>query len=204
MRFVHKKQLWEQVVLWGVILAAGAVAWWLTQHYEMTEVWVRSAGWWGPGVAISLYALLSLTPIPSDGLTVLCIVLYGWQMGFVLSWAGNTLAAMVEYFIFRDLRALTHFDVKKQPLPKWLKRFPVESVWFLVGVRFVPGVGGKVVSIMAGMYKIGWWRFLWTTAVANVLGSLLYIMIGWGLKVFLGASRPLNFMDIRNPGYQHR
>jgi len=198
MRFVRKKQLWEQVLLWMAIVIAGGMAWWLTQHYELTEVWVRSAGWWGPVVAVGLYALLSLTPIPSDGLTILCCVLYGWQTGFVLSWVGNTVAAMVEYFIFRDLRAVTHFDIHTQPLPKWLKKFPVESVWFLIGVRFVPGVGGKIVSIMAGMYKIGWWRFLWTTAIANILGSFIYILIGWGLKTFFGPSRPLNFMNIRD------
>jgi len=181
---VSKKQIFEQIILWAGILAAGVVAWWVARHFGITEDWVKNAGAWGPVVAVGLYILLCFTPIPSDGITVLCGVLYGWGYGVLISWIGNTLAAMVEYFVFRDVRTVTQFDAQKKKLPKWLQKWPVNSFWFLFGVRFIPGFGGKLVSIMAGMYKVAWWRFLWTAAVANVLGSFVYILFGWGLVSF--------------------
>jgi uncharacterized membrane protein YdjX (TVP38/TMEM64 family) len=98
---------------------------------------------------------------------------------------GNNAAAMVEFFISRDIKRATHFDVQKKKLPLWLKKMPVTSLWFLLGVRFIPGFGGKVVSVMAGVWGVRWWRFLWTTAVANIVGSLLYALGGWSLvKLF--------------------
>lgn len=181
----EKKQVWEQVSLWVGILIAVGVAWWLTRHYEVVEIWIRSAGWWGPLVAIGLYALLSLTPIPSDPLTLINGVIFGWGPGLMISWMGNNAAALVEYLIFRDVQSLTQFSAEKKSLPKWLKRWPVQSPLFLIGGRFVPGFGGKIVSVMAGMYKVPWWRFLWTTAVANLIGSIGWAAGGWGLiKLF--------------------
>lgn len=182
---VMHKQLIGRVGTWlGMALMVGA-AWWVAKHYDVTELWVREAGWWGPFIAIGLYALLSLTPIPSDPLTILVGALYGWGWGFLISWAGNNSAALVEYFISRNIRQATHFEIKKKRLPKWLKKLPVTSLWFLIGARFVPGFGGKVVSVMAGVYDVSWWRFLWTTGVANIFGSLLYSLGGWSIvKLF--------------------
>ncbi len=181
MSLVRKKQVWKQGLVWLGIAVAVILAWWVARHYEVTEIWVRGAGFMGPVVAVGLYALLSLTPIPSDGLTVLCGVLYGWGLGVAISWLGNTVAATVEYFVSRDVRSITRFDIRKQRLPKWIKKWPVNSFWFLFGVRFVPGVGGKLVSIMAGFYRVPWWRYLWTAALANVFGSVVYAIFGWGL-----------------------
>jgi uncharacterized membrane protein YdjX (TVP38/TMEM64 family) len=197
MYLVKKSRLLEQLLLWVGIVAAGLVAWWVGQHYELTELWVKQAGFLGPVVAIGLYALLSLTPIPSDGLTVLCGVVYGWGYGIAISWAGNTVAAMVEYFLFRDVRSLGDMTVSAKKIPKWLRKWPVDSYWFLIGVRFMPGFGGKLVSIMAGMYKVPWWKYLWTAALANLAGSIGYAFVGWGMATSLFKPlhpfRPLDF-----------
>lgn len=163
----------------GIILAA-VLALWVVKHYQIAEIWIRGAGWMGPVVSIALYALLSLTPIPSDPLTLLNGVLFGWTRGFYISWMGNNAAALVEYLVSRNIRDLAHFDQHSKKLPVWLTNWPADSPWFLILGRFVPGFGGKIVSIMAGMYEVPWWKYLWTAAVANMVGALLYLVGGWG------------------------
>lgn len=181
MKLVRKKPTLAQIGLWGSIVFTVGVAWWVAKNYELTDIWIRQAGLWGPLIAVIIYGLLSLTPIPSDPLTVLVGVLYGWKMGFFISWMGNTFAAFVEYFIAMNVKDATRFDAQQKKLPAWIRKMPVNSLWFLIGVRFFPGIGGKMVSIMAGLYGVHWWRFLWTTALANVVGSTLYVLSGWGL-----------------------
>lgn len=183
MTVVMRKNTWSQVGFWVGIIAAVIAAAWVGQHRELSEAWIRQAGWWGPLVAICLYCLLSFTPIPSDPLTLISGTLYGWNAAVIISFIGNTAAALVEYVVFRDMRTVIHFNVAL--LPRSLQKWPVTSPWFLIGVRLVPGFGGKVVSMMAGMYKVPWWRFLWTAAIANLIGAILWALGGWGLvKLF--------------------
>jgi uncharacterized membrane protein YdjX (TVP38/TMEM64 family) len=169
----------KHVVMTITLVVVVLFAWWLGPHHEIMRLWIQRAGWWGPLLAIALYVLLSLTPIPSDPLTIVAVVLYGPWVGFFISWIGNNAAGFVEYSIAKNVETALNVDYHK--LPDWISRFPVNSAWFLIGIRFVPAVGGKVVAIMAGMYKVSWRRFIWTTMVANLIGSALWVLGGVGL-----------------------
>jgi len=180
-----KPSYFKQLPFLAGIAAAVAAAWWFSANYEYTEIWIRNAGLGGPFFAISLYGLLSLTPIPSDPLTVLCVAIYGWQRGFLISWFGNTLAAFVEYYIFKKIRQISQDRVNETIIPVWLKKWPVDSPIFLIGGRMIPGFGSKAVSVAAGIYKVSWWKFLYTTAAANLVGSALWVLSSLGLiKLF--------------------
>lgn len=181
MNVVPNHTLFQKFLIGISLLLFVMLGWWVAQNYDAAQQLIVTVGWWGPVVAILLYGLLSLTPIPSDPITLMCGALYGLEMGILISWIGNTLAALVEYVVFKDVSVLTNFSAKKTKLPKWLKRFPVHSVWFLIGGRFFPGFGGKVVSVMAGMYNVSVLKFLWTTALANLAGSITMAATGWGL-----------------------
>jgi uncharacterized membrane protein YdjX (TVP38/TMEM64 family) len=152
------------------------------RHEKMIEHVVTSAGAFGPIVTILLYGLLSLTPIPSDPLTLLSGVLFGPIFGIFISWMGNNFAAMVEYYVGKSVSTITDFEEKKKHLPFGLAKLPVNSMWFLICGRFVPGLGPKIVSVLAGVYEINPWRYLASAAISNILGSILYAL--WGLGIF--------------------
>jgi len=46
----------------------------------------------------------------------------------------------------------------------------------------VPGVGPKVVSFTAGIYRVPILRYLWTSALSVYLGAALFAFGGSGLK----------------------
>lgn len=140
-----------------------------------------SLGVWAPIATIILYGILSLTPIPSDPLTLLSGALFGPAQGIFISWMGNNFAALVEYYFGKGVAIMSDFEKKKKELPWGLAKLPADSAWFLIGGRFVPGFGSKIVSIFAGVYNVGTWRYVWTAAAANIVGSVLYAMGGAGL-----------------------
>lgn len=58
-------------------------------------------------VIIILYGLFAPTPITTDPLTIISGAVYGPILGVVISWLGNNVAALVEYYIGRHLRRVT-------------------------------------------------------------------------------------------------
>jgi uncharacterized membrane protein YdjX (TVP38/TMEM64 family) len=147
-------------------------------HLHQIDQWLMSIGWWGPLFIVVLYTLLSVTPIPTDPITVLMGAFYGPLWGLVISWAGNTAAAMFEYFLAHHLGNLAQFDKLRHKLPWGLANARVDSIWFLTLGRMAPGFGSKVVSVLAGLYHVPKRRYLWTVALTNLAGSLLYVLGG--------------------------
>lgn len=139
----------------------------------------------GPIFSIIIMGLLSITPIPTDPIVILNGLLFGPLVGFITSWFGNTLAAIIEYFIGEGINKLTDFENHRKNLPFGLSKLPVNSPWFLIVGRFIPQFGGKIVSLAGGVYKVNFWLYLWTAALANILGSLAFAYGGYYLRFIL-------------------
>ncbi len=135
----------------------------------------------GPLFSILLMGILSATPIPTDPIVILNGAVFGPITGTLVSWMGNNLAAILEYFIGMGIGQITDFDKQRKKLPFGLGKFPADSVWFLIFARFVPSFGGKVVSIAGGVYHVPFWRYLWTAIVSNLFGSVLLALGGYSL-----------------------
>lgn len=135
----------------------------------------------GPLFSILLMGILSATPIPTDPIVILNGALFGPLTGILVSWMGNNLAAVIEYFIGMGIGKITDFEKQKSKLPFGLGKFPADSVWFLICARFVPSFGGKVVSIAGGVYHVNFVKYLWTTFLSNILGSIVLALGGYSL-----------------------
>jgi len=145
----------------------------------------------GAVACVCVYFLLGVTPIFSEPLTLLVLAWQGPLVAIVVASIGNTGAGVVEYFIGRGMRDLTDFEAKKARLPFNLGKLPISSPVFMLLGRMVPGLGAKVLSIAAGVYKVPMFTYVWTTLVSNVLGAALVVMGGYGiLKLIFGPSFP--------------
>lgn len=147
--------------------------------FKAIEKMIPSAGIAGPLLSILLMGVLSATPIPTDPIVILNGALFGPFVGILVSWMGNNLAAIVEYFIGRGIAQIADFDKQKHNLPFGLGNFPADSAWYLIFGRFVPQFGGKVVSITSGMYRVNIWKYLWTSVVSNLFGSVILALGGY-------------------------
>src|SRR5690554_2416623 len=71
----------------------------VSRHIDAVEHLIASLGILGPLLSIALYGLLGASPVPSEPLTVVNGAVFGPLMGTLIAGTGNTLAAVVEYFI---------------------------------------------------------------------------------------------------------
>ncbi|KKS31355.1 hypothetical protein A2380_02750 [candidate division WWE3 bacterium RIFOXYB1_FULL_43_24] len=164
------------------ILISGAIVVLALKYFSNLEGILKSAGVFGPLLSIGFYGLFSVTPIPTDSLTIINGMVFGTLGGTIIATVGNTAAALVEYFLGLKVRDATGTKGKTFTIPIIKKKFPVNSTAFLIFGRFLPGYGGKIVSVIGGMYKISIWKYTWTALVANFIGALMFAYGGHLLR----------------------
>ena len=153
----------------------------ITQDMNNIRTLISGAGPWGIIISIVVYAALGLTLIPSEPLTLFIGALFGPLIALLIAGTGNTLSALVEYYIGKRLGIATNFLARKEKLPWGLGKLRVDSPLFLIGARMVPGVGPKLVSVTAGVYHVPILRYLWTSALSVFLGAALFAFGGSGI-----------------------
>lgn len=169
------------VILIAAILASLIIVVLIAKNGDDVQNFITRLGLLGPALSILLYAVLGASPIPSDPLSFINGAIFGPIFGTLISWIGNMLAAYLEYFIGHKIANLTEFEEKKQRLPWGLGKFPADSAWFLLLARFIPEYGGKIVSVIGGLYQVPLWRYTWTAAISTLLGSAFFALSGYGL-----------------------
>ncbi len=136
------------------------------------------------------YLLLGATVIPSDPLTILVIAWKGPAAAVILDSIGNTLSSIVEYYIGGSIGDLADFEKQKAKLPFHLGQLPVDSPVFLILGRLVNGYLSKLVSVAAGAYQVPMFTYVWTSLVANLIGTTVFVCGGYGLLKLLSQYFP--------------
>ncbi len=163
------------------VLIMGLAALLITQDLNKVKAFISQAGLWGIAVSILIYAILGLTLIPSEPLTIFIGALFGPLLATIIAGTGNTLAAFVEYYLGTHINSATNFEERKHKLPFGLGKLKIESPLFLIGARMIPGYGPKVVSMVAGIYRVPLLRYFWTTIIPVFLGSAIFAFGGFGV-----------------------
>jgi uncharacterized membrane protein YdjX (TVP38/TMEM64 family) len=178
-----KLRQWVPLALAVGLSAAAAV--YVANHVAALEHFIARIGIAGPLISIALQTVFGASPIPTEPLTMINGAVFGPIRGAFYSWVGYMLASVIEYFIGTRVSHAANFEDQREKLPFGLSRFPADSPWFLTLARIVPGYGPKMVGIVGGMYHVPLWRFIWTAAIPNAIGALVFAFGGHGLKTLL-------------------
>jgi len=168
------------ILVFSVLLMI-LIAVFFTMDMGNIKDFISKAGAWGIVASILFYALLGMTLIPSEPFTLFIGALFGPFFATLIAGVGNTLSALVEYYLGTHVGSATSFLEKKDKLPLGLGKLKIESPLFLIGARMIPGYGPKVVSVLAGIYKVPIMRYIWTTAIPVFLGSAIFAFGGTGI-----------------------
>lgn len=173
---------WTGVLIVAFVLLI-AVFFYFDRRNEISLI-IRAWGLWGIVFAIFLMSALCMTPIPSEGLVVLYLKIYGIYQGIFFAWLGSILSAMAIFIIVR---------VYGQTLMKRLispERFNIVDNWVkgkgplgLLVARLLPIPAFAVNYIAGAMPSMKIWTYLWTAAL-----SMIPYYVGTAL-VFLGVAR---------------
>ena len=74
----------------------------IDRSQEISNI-IRSAGWFGIITSILLITFLSMTPIPTESITIICLKAYGVGWGTFYSWVGSTLSSIAIYLLVRSI-----------------------------------------------------------------------------------------------------
>lgn len=173
--------------LTGIIIVAFVifiVAFLYFDRKNQLSVIIRAWGLGGIFLAVLLMAALCMTPMPSEGLVILYLKIYGVYQGVFYSWVGSTLSSLAIFFLARTYGQKL---MRKLISPK---RFETVDNWVqekgslgLFIARLLPIPAFAVNYIAAVMPSMKLWPYLWTAAL-----SMIPYYVGTAL-VFLGVAK---------------
>ncbi|NJB84384.1 putative membrane protein YdjX (TVP38/TMEM64 family) [Lewinella marina] len=170
----------------GLLLAAAIVSYFAVPSFQaevqqaysilssgdkprITE-YVRGFGFWGPLVVITLMTLqMFLIVVPSWLLMIIAILAYGSWWGSLLSVLAVTVASTVGYAVGKALSraALTNL-VGRRTEAKLEKTVNDYGTGAVVLFRLAPFLSNDAISFVAGMLKMGYFRFILATLAGIV------------------------------------
>jgi len=156
--------------------------------------YVISLGPWGHGAIIGLMVVHSFIPFPAEVVAIAAGMCYGIIWGTVLTWVGAMLGAILSFGLARMfgrpfvnlLLADKHFDR--------LEHFAeTQGTNALLISRFIPVIAFNLINYAAGLTRVNWPTFLWTTGVGILPLTILMVAMGdqmrnpsWGDWVLFG------------------
>ena len=135
---------------------------------------------WGPWSAVGSVALMvlhSFLPLPAEIIPLVNGMMFGPWLGIALTWTGAMLGAVLSFALARWLgRPFVRLVVSEA---RWqqIATLPVGPGALLM-VRLVPLISFNLVNYAAGLLGVGWWTFLWTTALGILPLTVAMVLVG--------------------------
>ncbi len=118
------------------------------------ERFVAAWGAWSALGSVALMVLHSFLPLPAEIIPLVNGMMFGPWLGIALTWIGAMLGAVLSFALARGLG---------RPL---------------LLVRLVPLISFNLVNYAAGLLGVGWWTFLWTTAIGILPLTVAMVLVG--------------------------
>ena len=140
---------------------------------------IRGWGAWGVAGSIGLMVLHSFVPFPAECLAIANGMVFGLLWGTLITWSGAMLGA---WLAFGLARALGRPFVGRVVPARHLERIDDWSGshgWSaLLAARLVPVIAFNLINYAAGLVKVSWWTFTWTTALGILPLTVLMVLLG--------------------------
>jgi uncharacterized membrane protein YdjX (TVP38/TMEM64 family) len=167
----------------ALAIAVVAVVVWFVWGQDVSgrqiEDLIRSWGMWGVFGSICLMIVHSFVPFPAEFIAFANGMAYGPVWGTVITWTGAMLGALIAFGLARKLgRPFVEKMVAKRDWHS-LDDWAAKDGWRVVLVaRFIPVIAFNLINYAAGLTRLTWWQFTWTTAVGILPLTLLMVIMG--------------------------
>lgn len=168
------------LVIFVVLIAA---FFYYDRHNQISGL-IRAWGVWGVFFAVLLMCAICMTPIPSEGLVIMFLKIFGVYEGIFFAWVGSTFSSLVIYVLVgyhaQDLMRRLISAERFNTVDHWVS---AKGSFGLLVARLLPIPAFAVNYIAAAMPSMRLWPYLWTAAI-----SMIPYYIGTAL-VFVGVAR---------------
>jgi len=162
------KQILKYVVLAVLFVGGAALVFKALDIHDPAQLTnlVKSWGYWGPAFVVLLMVLHSFVPVPAEVLALAAGAALGGLMGTISVWVGAMLGAIISYWLARWIGAdglRRVIPPKKQAaLEKWSE---APSPTALLIARLIPAIAFNLINYAAGLARVPFFTFVWTTAI---------------------------------------
>jgi uncharacterized membrane protein YdjX (TVP38/TMEM64 family) len=134
------------------------------------ERWMGAgvAGPWAPLLAVGGFTLLAFLGAPQFVLIAAAVVAFGPWPGFVYSWLGTEVSALVGFWLGRRFGARLLRDFAGKGVRQFTDLVGRNGFLASLIVRLVPSAPFIVVNMAAGVTPMRWWSFAVGTAIGIV------------------------------------
>lgn len=166
-------------ILVVLFLAALSLGWNLGFSVQDIEDTILSWGPWGVAGSIGLMVLHSFLPFPAEFLAIANGMLYGPVWGIAITWSGAMLGAFAAFGLARWLgRPFVAQMVARRDwraLDDWAAH---QGGSMVLIARFIPVIAFNLVNYAAGLTRISWWTFAWSTGIGILPMTALMVIMG--------------------------
>ena len=143
------------------------------------EAMIKDLGPWAPLLAIGAMVAVSFLPLPAETVAVANGMVFGRWEGFLFTWLGAMVAALIAFGLARWLGA----PIIKRVLPKaTLERFESlvekKGAPFLLLARMIPFVPYTVVNYGSGLSPVRLSTYFWTSAIGMAPPIFAFVSVG--------------------------
>lgn len=142
--------------------------------------WVANFGWFGPVILVlAMIAQMFLLVIPTILLMVVSVLAYGPLWGSCIILVAVFAASSVGYFIGRYFgpviveKLIGHKNEKK--ISDFIDNY---GFWAVIVTRLNPFLSNDAISFVAGILRMGYWKFIGATLVGIAPLALFIAIIG--------------------------
>ena len=166
----------------GILVAAAVFCWFAWGQdvsVQQIEDLIRSWGMWGVLGSICLMIAHSFIPFPAEFVAFANGMAYGPVWGIVITWTGAMLGALIAFALARKLgRPFVERMVASRDWHR-LDDWAAKDGWQVVlAARFIPVIAFNLINYAAGLTRLTWWQFIWTTGVGILPLTVLMVVMG--------------------------
>ncbi len=153
---------------------------WDAERYEALVIQV---GPWAPLLSICAMIVVSFLPLPAETVAIANGMVFGRWMGFLWTWIGAVIAAMIAFGLARWLGApvIKRF-VSASALTKFENLIDRRGAPFLLFARMIPLIPYTVVNYGAGLSPVRFKTYLWTSALGMAPPIFAFVSAGALMK----------------------
>lgn len=171
-----------EVNLAGVKQKAAALKLFVQHHYALSVL-----------AFIAVYAVLNVYLPVAAALTLLGGYLYGVLPGAIYADIGGLIAAIITFFVTRALLGRRIQQYWAQSLQTFNREFAAYGYRYLLMLRLIPLLPFFVVNTLAGLTRVSFVTFLWTTFAGSFPAILIFTYIGRQLATIQSSADVFTF-----------
>lgn len=141
--------------------------------------WMQQFGYWGPVILILLMVVqMFLFVVNVVALILVAVLAYGPWWGSLVALAGIVVASTVGYGLGRTLgESFARKVLGEKSERKVLDIVQHYGVWAVVIARLSPALSDDAISFVAGVARMGYWKFMAATVagVTPLIALLAYL-----------------------------